>query len=515
MALVSTLGLRPTRRMLALAGAGESARAREAAGAAAGEAAGDFNLKGAADVELVTREFPARRWKYFELKVSATLKLQAEVATGSGHGGFTGSVTSKGKADGRTVGTKKSFNYADIADRELFAGWSLDDLSLGLEFEISGLDVTIAGTLKFTIATAVFEAKSQVKLLLLSVKGAKEIAGPAVEFKVAPVEFTRVIAGVKTKVLAEYKAAISVDGQAVAAEVGKQVLEKIAKETLEKEARKRGVKVLGRKLGETLLKDLGPLAAAFGVGLDIGDLLNRYTAAPEVAKSVMDDILGDLAERYHQKDTLGKMWLISKNSPRIIAALVAGGVLGAAAGIGDLVLFKIFGLDKLKDFGPALEAFGKNLEVMAEVARLPLQTLAGAILHRALEIGVKFNPKHAIAHHGALEPLVAGVWSRIRPLYRTRGGLDQLLAVRFKDCSPDAGKLLALAGFALRSQVHAAGVAVDLSSPERLAVSLRQLSLSDLLRFLEGNNLMRCNVTLDPNLDPDSIDPKLLDELYG
>lgn len=515
MALIASLGLRPTRRMSELAGAGAGPDVAALLPELTGASSSGPALKGGADVEVVTREFPAWKTKYGDLKVSATLKFQAEVKSGEGNGGFGGSVTSKDKPDGRTVGTKKNFSYGDIADRELFAGWSLNDFSIGFESEISGLDVTISGTLKFTLATNVFNAPAQAKLTLLNVKGAKEIAGPALEFKIAPVAFERSIAGVKTKVLVEYKAAFTVDVKKVGLEVGKKVLEKVAKEALEKEAKKQGVKVLGRKLAETVLKDLGPLAAAFGVGLDIGEFLNRYTAAPDAAKFVIDEILGDLAERYHEKDTLGKMWLISKNSPRILAALLAGGVIGTMAGVGDLVLFKLFGLDKLRDYAQALEAFGKGLTVMVQVARVPLQTLAGAILHRALEIGVKFNPKHAIVHHGALDPLVAGVWSRIRPLYQTRGGLDQLLAVRFKDCSPDAAKLLALSAFALRSQANSAGVAVNLSSPERLAESLRLLSLSDLLRFLEGNNLMRCNVSLDPNLDPDAIDTKLLDELYG
>lgn len=515
MALIASLGLRPSRRMQEAAGKTAAPDVAALLSGIAGPATASPAVKGGADVELVTREFPAWRTKYGDLKVSATLKFQAMVQAGTGDGGFTGSVTSKDKPDGRTTGTKKTFSYDGIADRELFVGIALNDFSVAFENEISGLDITISGLVKFTLATNVFQAKAQAKLTLLNIKGAKEIAGPALEFKVAPVEFVRSLGGVQTKVFAEYKAAFTVDVKKVGAEVGKKVLEKVAKEALEREAKKQGVKALGRKAAETVLKDLGPLAAAFGVGLDIGELLNRYTAAPQAAKFVIDEILGDLAERYHEKDTLGKMWLISKNSPRILAALVAGGVIGTMAGVGDLVLFKLFGLDKLADYAESLKAFGQGLTELAQVAKLPLQTLGGAILHRALEIGVKFNPKHAIAHHGALEPLVAGVWNRIRPLYRTRGGLDQLLAVRFKDCNPDPAKLLALARFTLGGKPQSAGVAVDLSSPERLAETLRQLSLSDLLRFLEGNNLMRCDVNLGQNLDPDAIDPKLLDELYG
>ena len=67
----------------------------------------------------------------------------------------------------------------------LFAGIALNDFSVAFENEISGLDITISGLVKFTLATNVFQAKAQAKLTLLNIKGAKEIAGPALEFSVS------------------------------------------------------------------------------------------------------------------------------------------------------------------------------------------------------------------------------------------------------------------------------------------------------------------------------------------
>lgn len=511
MALIASLGLRPTQRMLALAGAADGPEVAGLLPDLAAPAQAAPGVKGGAEVELVTREFPARRTRYGELKVSATLKLQALGGSGEGDGGFTGMVTSKDKSGGRTPGIKKTFGYADIADRELFAGFELKDFSVAFENEISGLDITVAGLVKFTLVTNAFQAKAQTKLTLLNIKGAKEIAGPALEIKVAPVEFQRRLGGVQTKVLAEYKASFTVDAKKVGAEVGKQVIEKLAKETLEKEAKKAGVRVLGRQAAEKVLQRLGPLAAAFGVGLEIGELLNKYSAAPQAAKFVIDEILGDLAERYHEKDTLGKMWLISKNSPRILAALVAGGVIGTVAGVGDLVLFKLFGLDKLGDYAQALKAFGAGLTELATVARVPADAFAGALAYTGMVLGIKFNPKHAILAHGALEPLFAGVFRRIRPMYAA-GKAMQVSSVRLQDAAPDPAALLKFATYAHGFRMNWQG-RIDLASPQSVAGSLRGLALPEFVAFLETNRLVRYDVSFPASMDPDEIDEKLLDEL--
>lgn len=516
MGLIATLGLKRTARMqgaalAALAPAGIAPLAwSDPGGAPAGP-----SVKGGVDIEAVTREFTPFKTQYGDLKVSATLKFQATAEAGGGNTGFAGAVTSKDKPDGRTTGTKKTFSVGDIADRELFAGFALKDFSVGLESEISGLDISVSGLVKFTLVTNVFQAKAQAKLTLLNIKGAKEIAGPGVEIKVAPAEFVRRFGGIEAKVFVEYKATFTVDAKKVGAEVGKQVLEKLAREALEKEAKRQGVKRLGRKAAETLLKDLGPIAAAFGVGLDIGELLNQYTIAPKAAKFVIEEIIGDLPERYHEKDTLGKMWLITKNSPRILAALVAGGVIGTAAGVADIVLFKIFGLDKLADYAEALKAFSQGLTEVAQVAQVPVQTLATAIMGRAVVLGLKFNPRHTRAHWGSLEPIIAAIHARIAPLFKDRkSGPSQVIALRVGDASLDAAGLLNFATYVQRKGFRA-GVALDLSSPERTAAALRGLSLSDFLRFLEANQLIACDVKLSDSLDPDDIDDKLLDELYG
>lgn len=472
-------------------------------------------VKGGADVEVVTREFAPFRTKYGELKVAATLKFVAAAKGGDGGGvGFAGALTSKDKSGGRTTGTKKTIAYDAIADRELFAGLALKDLAIGLEPEISGLDVSVSGIFRFTLVTNVFKAAAQAKLIVLNIKGGKEIAGPGLEIKVAPVSFPYKAGPVEAKVYAEYKATFTVDAKKVGAAIGKEVIEKVAKQALKKEAERRGVKLLGRKAAEFVLKDLGPLAAAFGVGLDIGALLNAYTVAPQVAGMVMDDILGDLNERYQRADTLGKMWLLSKNSPRIAAALVAAGVAGATAGMADVVLFRIMGLDKLKDFGPALEAFSQGLTELAAVARAPGEAFAGAVAHGALVLGIKYNPKHAIVAHAALEPVIAAIFARIRPLYRTRGGLDKLLGVRVKDAKLDAGGFMSFASFAHGFGMNWDGQ-VDLTSPATVAASLRAMHIGAFLRFLEANRMIRWDVSLGDTLDPDEIDPKLLDELYG
>jgi hypothetical protein len=520
MALLDTLGLKPLAGMrpagpgdAAASAVGVPAKPRGVSSAAGPEGGG--SVKAGGDVEVVTREFAPLKTKYGELKVSATLKIQPMAGGGAdGNAGFTGAVTSKDKSDGRTTGTKKTIAYTGIADRELFAGFKLQDLAIAFEPEISGLDVSVSGLFKFTLVTNVFKAPAQVKVIVLNIKGGKTIQGPGIEIKIAPVAFPFKVGPVETKVLVEYKASFIVDAKKVGLEIGKEVVEKVAKEALKREAERQGVKLLGRKAAEIVLRDLGPLAAAFGVGLDIGALLNQYTIAPQVAKVVTEDILGDLNERYHRADTLGKMWLLSKNSPRIVAALVAAGVSGAVAGMADVVLFKIMGLDKLKDFGPALEAFGEGLTVMAQIARAPVEAFAGGVLHGALVLGIKLNPKHAICAHAALEPIVAAIFARIHPLYKMKGGLDKLLGVHVRDASVDTGVFLKFATFAHNHRMDWDGQ-VDLSSPQAVVASLKKMHVGAFVRFLEANKMLRCDVSLGDNLDPDAIDAKLLDELYG
>lgn len=520
MALIESLGLRPTVQMQQARRSGADAAPpprpgpgllRSAVEAAPSKGAA---VKGGVDVEVISREFPAVSFKYGELKLAGTLKFQSMASAGEGNGGFAGAVTSKDKPTGRVTGTKKTIAYGDIADRELFAGFTLKDISVGFEPQISGLDVSVSGLVKFNVVTNVFTASAQAKLILLNIKGGKEVAGPALEIKLAPVSFPYRAGPVELKVFAEYQATFTVSAKKIGAEVGKKAVEKAAKELLEREAKRQGVKALARGAAETALKRLGPLAAALGVGLEIGELLNKYTAAPQAAKFVIDEILGDLAERYHEKGTLGKMWLISKNSPRILAALVAGGVIGTAAGIGDLVLFKLFGLDNLDDYAESLKAFGQGLTELATLARVPVEAFAGGIVHGALVLGIKYNPKYAVLYHPTLEPIVAAIFARIKPLYRMSGGLDKLLSVLVRDAGIPPLVLLKLA-----AHVHATGknrgAPVNLADPASVAVSLRGMHVGAFMRFLEANQLIGCTMSFSDSLDPDDIDQELLDELFG
>src|SRR5207245_4061801 len=152
------------------------------------------------------------------------------------------------------------------------------------------------------IVTAAFSAPASVKLILVKVKLGESINVAVIELKVAPKELKIKIRGVEVKATAEFKVTFEVDWK----KIGLEIVEKIAKKKLKEEATKQGVKLLGREAGELVLRDLGPLAFAFSVGLDIGALLNAYTVAPQVAGAVDDAILGDLNERYQKADTLGK-----------------------------------------------------------------------------------------------------------------------------------------------------------------------------------------------------------------
>jgi hypothetical protein len=165
-----------------------------------------------------------------------------------------------------------------------------------------------------------FKAPGTFKLNLLKYKPGEDVVLLGAEIKIAPQKIKLHVLGVDVAGQAEIKGSFSVDLKKVGAEIGKDVLKKVAKEALEKEAEREGVKLLGREAAQQVVKDLGPLAFAFGVGLKIGELLNRYTVAPEAAGYVMKDILGDLNDRFQHASTFGKMVLISKNSPRIAAA---------------------------------------------------------------------------------------------------------------------------------------------------------------------------------------------------
>ena len=473
-----------------------------------------IQARGGTDVELLNRErkFPTR---YGDLKVGVIVKALGSVGIGGGESsGGSGTATSKLKDGERLSGAKANAALRVLAEGELFSGLAVRNLSVGAEFEFSGDEVTVQALLRGDVVIAGHASPAQLKFVLLSVKDGVRRNGPGVEFKVAPVT-TRIDRGaLQAELRIELKLSFSVDPAKVAAEVGKRVLEEAIEREVKRELQVQGAKVLSRGAAGKVLARLGPLAAAFSVGLDIGMILNATSAAPQVAGQVLDDILGDLRDRYHAADTLGKMWLISKNSPRILAGLVAAGVVGAAAGIGDLLLFKLFGLDRLGDYAEALKLFGRGVQEVAKVARVPAEAIGGSILYGALALGIKTHPKHAVCAHGALEPVIAAVHARLRPHYRERGGINKVIGLTLASAQPPQDRLLAFARHLVSFKLGGDG-RVDVATPEKAAASLRALPLPDFMRYLEANHLIRCDVKIGDSVDPDSIDDALIAELTG
>ena len=101
----------------------------------------------------------------------------------------------------------------------------------------------------------------------------------------APAPFRLKIGGVDASVVAEVNASFLVDIKKVGAEIGKKIVVRAGVKMLEREAAQQGLKVLSGHAARAVLKDLGPLAAAFGVGWDLGEVLNAYKVAPEAAGS--------------------------------------------------------------------------------------------------------------------------------------------------------------------------------------------------------------------------------------
>ena len=445
--------------------------------------------------EVLKLKLVEHETKYGSLKIEGTVTAEAVPA-----------------ADGKQA-AGKPFSLGD-AEASGLLELSISNVDVDLKADLSGTEMFVGATVTFEAHTKLFKtpAKSVGKATLLKVSGSGGVSLPSVVFTLTQTT-TMEAGGAKVTVTADFKASYAVSKEKVFKAIGLDVLKKVAKEALEKEAKRLGVKVLGREAAELVLKDLGPIAAAFSVGLDIGALLNEYTVAPKVAKVVIEDIMGDFADRYNDADTLGKMWLVSKNSPRIAAALVAAGVLGAASGVADVVLFKLLGLDKLKDYAEALIDFAKGVSAAMAAIREAIENgVGGTMLYGALMLGIKCNPKHAICAHGDLEPVIAALYAKLHPLYGA-GGYEKIIMVRVQDAKFDAARFQKFAKF-----VHEHGkpaLSVDFTSEQTVAATMKSMGASEFLAFLHFNKLIRWDVKTDGEMDPDKIDPKLLDELFG
>ena len=271
MALLRALDLRPP-------------TTAKAAGARSGG-----KVKVGAQMEIGTRQFTPFKTKYGDLQITATVKATGAFVLASGGDLDVGiNVASKDKKDSRATGTKKSIGWKGFDERTLLDGFDLKDLSLAAEFEISGTDVTVACAFSFFVVTHSFAAPAQAKLVILWIKGGDQVKGPGIEIKVASAPFRLKIGGVDASVVAEVKASFLVDIKKVGAEIGKKIVVWAGVKMLEREAAKQGLQVLSGLVARAVLKDLGPLAAAFGVGWDIGEVLNAYTVAPQVSAAAIE-----------------------------------------------------------------------------------------------------------------------------------------------------------------------------------------------------------------------------------
>ncbi|MEK6406962.1 MAG: DUF4157 domain-containing protein [Acidobacteriota bacterium] len=447
--------------------------------------------------------------KYGKLELTATAKI-APTIIGAGSSpepvGSSTTYTSKDKPTGRTSGVKQEFSYRELKDIAPLKGLKLTDLSVGVEGELSGSEITAAATFKFTIVASTFSAPATAKAILIKAKEGEGIKIGGVEFKIAPFSYKIKIGSMDAKVLVEYKATFMADLK----KVGIEIVEKIAEKELKKAAEKQGLKMLGRTAGETVLKRIGPIAAAFGVGWDIGTLLNKYTVASEVARDVQEAILGDFYKQYHEAGTLGKMVLLSKNSPRIIAALVASGVAGAVAGIGDLVLFKLMGLDRLPDYYKALVTFKHYLEAMPK----PGDALGDLMLANAITWGIKFNPKYFQISDPSLLTLAKLVFAAIHPLYKQKNGYQKLVDLKLYDFDFPETDLARIAASVLKNKWNYEGL-FDLNSPPaEVARDFLELDLRQFLGLMESNRIITYKVEISKGLGQDAIDQKLMEEVF-
>lgn len=464
-------------------------------------------VKGGVEVEVITKEFPPYEGKYGTITGSCTIKLAISAKAG-GDSGFSSSsnVTLKDKKS-RTPGIKQGFSDKDIADLKLFDGLSFNDVSVGVEGELSGTEVSVSGTFTFNIVTSAFSAPVSLKLILVKAKMGEGIKAANIELKISPKEFKINVKGIEAKATAEFKVVFEVEWK----KIGVDILKKIARKKLEQAAVEKGATVLSREAAELVLRDLGPLAFAFSVGLDIGGLLDDYTAAHQVAADMMETVLGDLNERFEEAGTLGKIWLVYSNKDRILAAMIAAGVAGAAAGIGDLVFFKLLGLDKLVDFGPALEAFKALSAIFSDSSSLASESAFGAVV-----LAIKLNPKYGKISNPAFAKLGQLAFKKVKPLLKKPGdGLIQIVGLSVADLDLPEADLQTVIRLVIDSKMNYMGVIDFGDPPGSVTDSFLMQPMAGFVGFLEFNKLLSVSVKLPTTFDIEDIDPKLLAEIFG
>ncbi len=467
-------------------------------------------IKVGQEIEIATKEF-SKTISYGELKIAGSVKFAPTYIGGkpgpSTHqGGGQVIQTSKIKDGKRQGGAKMGASYQQIADREFWV-LSFANLIVGAEGEWSGSEISAYGQIKFTLETPLFDTDIEIRPIIFKVKDGESPKIGAVEIKIKKTAFTVNIGGTPSPLYFEAKGSFDWDKK----KVGQEVVEKIAKKKLEQEAKKQGVKALAGRAAATVIKRLAAVATAFEVGWIIGKLLNQFTDSDEAAAYVIDDIMGDFKDKYHKADTLGKMILIVKNKPRIVAALIAAGVVGVAVGIGDLVLFKVLKLDqRARDFKEALKAFMRLMESIPNLG----DAAGDMILSTAIKLSVKLNPKNRSISDPGFDKLATAVFNRIQPVYKKAGGLNELISLKLYDVDVEPAVLKQVTELIIRKKLNLGG-AFDLASPpEDLVSPLLEMGLQDFLRLMENNKLISYKKKIDDNLSMSSITQEMINEVF-
>jgi hypothetical protein len=446
--------------------------------------------------------------KYGKWTIFATLKTTSSVSGGSGlpvGGSLT--VTSKTRDGVKEKGAKQDFSYSGF--KNSLKNLKIENLSINLSGEWSGLEIAAFATAKFEFVSGIIgKIPASLKILLFRVKEGEKPKIGEVEGSFDTPSFDLGLPGVKTKVFIRYKIRWALDKK----QVGKEILKKIAKDKLKKEVKKRGVIWLGSNVGKGIVKKLGPIITAFSVGWDIGTFLNENTVADEVALDVQKEILGDLNERYHRKGTLGKMFLIARNSPRIIAALVSSGIIGTMAGIGDLILFKIFGLDNLaKNFSELFERFRELKKLIPNVG----EAFGDMIFSTVLKMGIKFNPKYSKISNPDIRIFASAIFKNLKPIYRQKGGLQKIIDLKIQDLFVDekVDYHKRVVDFIVKNKLVYGSINGNAEKNEVFGQFLES-SLQPFLQLLEKYKLISYKITISDELSTSAIGQELVDELF-
>jgi len=459
----------------------------------------DVSVGNEIDIAELKKEIPTTYGKWtmvITLKSASSVSGASDLPVG---GKFV--QTSKLQGGERVMGAKTEFSTTAIKD--IFKNIRIDNFTIKLGGEWSGSEISAYAQATFDFDTGFNKAPASLKIFIFKVKEGDSVQIAQIEGYFDSPGFELKIGGIKTKVFVRVKVSWWIDKKKVALEIFK----KIAKEKIEKEAIKQGVKVLGRKAGETILKKLGPIVTAFGIGWDIGTLLNDFTIADEVALDIQNEILGDLNVRYHEADTLGKMVLIAKNSPRIVAALIASGVGGVAAGIGDIVLFKIFGLKKLPDFGPALQALKQMQAVIPDLGG----ALVGLVAAELLKMGIKLNPKYSVIKYPEIKVVTAKIFRQLKPMYKLPNAIDKIGMLIMGDFDIDYEPV---ADLILREKLNKGHFSNFTNERQEIIGNIIDMRLYDFFKSLELNHLILYNIIFSDELGLESVDQKLINELF-